>query len=296
MGTELQNTAIEFFNSNSNVISAAADAAAAVLTVLAVAVAAGTLLAAIFAMRTENRREHFFQEIDLLNSLEDRFMSADTQDRALKAANTILESKENPSRKTKEELDHSLVVVLNFFQLIARLWLKGALDTELIWNNFYMRISTYWELSRDLTNDVRSKHPLIWRDIPELLEKLHGVNAELHKPRLKELREKDKKAYKDYLMECCKVTTQDYKARGLDNPENLTGDDLKPKPDALMANLKRYIGGADTDNNVASTELLQTRINQLERQIEKLQGHTNRKEPSIVWLLSGLLNRLRIAR
>jgi len=122
----------------------------------------GSILS-IVSLAYQIRRSRFVVSIDLLLKFEANFFGAEKREIRSKAARGML--RESPDFSEAED-------VLDFFETIALLVKKGALDGYMVWHTFDYWISRYYEAAKDHILRRQQGEPQVWRDLPDLVQNL----------------------------------------------------------------------------------------------------------------------------
>jgi len=122
----------------------------------------------IFALWYQARKQNLSLSADLILKLDDRFY---------KDKEMLLQRKRAAKSILAGKLDN-LDEIFDFFELIALLTKKGALDKEMVWNTFYNPIHYYWEAAGTLIKKIRKETPLIWQDLSGLHDQLVEIEKE----------------------------------------------------------------------------------------------------------------------
>jgi hypothetical protein len=72
-------------------------------------------------------------------------------------------------------------VVLDFFDQIARLVSRGALDEEMVWYQFYWPMANYWFASQSYVRDVERDDPTRWEQLGTVMSRLVAIEAQRRK-------------------------------------------------------------------------------------------------------------------
>lgn len=67
--------------------------------------------------------------------------------------------------------------ILDFFDEVAFLMRRGAVDDELVWYQFYWPMVHYWAAARDYTKTVRETDPTAWEQLEAAMPTLLGIEA-----------------------------------------------------------------------------------------------------------------------
>ena len=112
------------------------------------------------------RGARFNQSVDLLFRLEGDFFGPAKKLQRAKAATDLL-----AGRFLEVE------PILDFFETMALLQRRGALDPELVKHTFFYWIDNYYEASRQIIEQRQSFNPLTWKDLSSFVQTLRAVHA-----------------------------------------------------------------------------------------------------------------------
>ncbi len=119
-------------------------------------------MTAVIALLQQSKRARFALGIDLLLKLNANW---DSMRPARRAAAKALSEK--PSSRIDE--------VLDFFEMIALLMHRGAIDETMVWHSFFYWVHRYCVLASDYIATVRRTDATIWEDLGRLHQRLIGV-------------------------------------------------------------------------------------------------------------------------
>jgi hypothetical protein len=114
---------------------------------------AGTILAFV-AFAWQVHRARFNQSIDLLFRLENDFFGPAKKLQRVKAASGLLAGQSLEAEP-----------ILDFFETMALLLRRGALDKEIVWHTFFYWIDHYYEATKDAIELRQTADPLVWNDL-----------------------------------------------------------------------------------------------------------------------------------
>jgi len=117
----------------------------------------------IVSLAYQIRRSRFVHSIDLLLKFEDNFFGSEKREVRSKAAKGML--RETPDHSAAED-------VLDFFETIALLVRKGALDGYMVWHTFDYWINHYYEAAKPHILLRQKSEPEVWGDLGSLIRKL----------------------------------------------------------------------------------------------------------------------------
>jgi hypothetical protein len=127
---------------------------------------AGTVLAVV-AFTWQVRRARFNQSIDLLFKQESDFFGPTKKLQRSKAAYDLLAGNSLEAEP-----------ILDFFETMALLLRRGALDKEMVWHTFFYWIDHYYEAAKDVISKRQTQDPLVWKDFVEFARDLRRFQSE----------------------------------------------------------------------------------------------------------------------
>ena len=72
-------------------------------------------------------------------------------------------------------------VVLDFFDQLALLVNRKALDEEMVWYQFYWPMANYWGASQNYVHDMARDDPLRWEQLGRVMPRLMAIEARRRK-------------------------------------------------------------------------------------------------------------------
>lgn len=125
------------------------------------------LILTLSAFIWQVRRARFNQSIDLLFRLEADFFGPAKRLQRVKASRELLNG-------------HVLEAepILDFFETMALLLRRGALDKEIVKHTFFYWIDHYYEATKSFIAERQQSSPLVWKDLTTLVEKLRAAQRE----------------------------------------------------------------------------------------------------------------------
>jgi len=127
---------------------------------------AGTILAfAAFAWQVHRTR--FNQSVDLLFRQENDFFGTAKKAQRVKAAHGLLAGQILEAEP-----------ILDFFETMALLQRRKALDKEMVWHTFFYWIDHYYEAAKDLIKTRQNVDPLVWKDFVSFVSTLRKFQSE----------------------------------------------------------------------------------------------------------------------
>jgi len=128
----------------------------------------GTTLALV-AFAYQVHRARFNQSVDLLFRLENDFFGPAKRVQRAKACRDL---QGGNALETEP--------ILDFFETMALLLRRKALDPEMVWHTFYYWIEGYYAAASPHIQERQKMDPLVWKDLPQLVTFLHAFNAKQH--------------------------------------------------------------------------------------------------------------------
>jgi hypothetical protein len=135
---------------------------------LPITISGASTTLALIAFLYQVRRARFNQSIDLLFRLENSFFGEDMREQRSKAARLML--RDIPDFTEVED-------VIDFFETVALLSRKGALDRYMIWHTFYYWIDRYYETAKSHIEERRKIDSTVWQDIGPFVEGLRNLQV-----------------------------------------------------------------------------------------------------------------------
>ena len=147
---------------------AALAALAASLTAL---IALATSVMLFRQLRSDTQRILFNTALDSVWRFETQWNSEDMADARSAAAASLLAGR--PGRDVE--------VVLDFFDQIALLANRQALDDEMVWYQFFWPMANYWRASQDYAAEIARDDPLRWEQLGTVMPRLAAIEARRRK-------------------------------------------------------------------------------------------------------------------
>lgn len=139
-----------------------------------VAISGASTTLALLAFAYQVRRARFNQSVDLLFKLEAEFFGpAKVKQRVLSAAN---QQKNSDDFLEMED-------ILDFFETIAMLTRKGALNLYMVWHTFDYWIENYYAAAGPHIKAKQARDRGVWEDLGWLNAKLQKLLAKKSGPR-----------------------------------------------------------------------------------------------------------------
>lgn len=148
--------------------SALAALAACVIAVAALIMTFTT----VSQVRQETRLLLFNSGLDSLSHFDAQWNSDGMMDARSAAAAALLDGR--PS--------HDIDEVLDFFDQIALLLKRGALDEEMVCYEFYWPMANYWFASQEYIRQVQRDAPAAWGPLTDAMPRLAAIEARRRKP------------------------------------------------------------------------------------------------------------------
>jgi hypothetical protein len=121
---------------------------------LPIAISSFSVVLSFGAFAWQVHRARFNQSIDLLFKLEADFFGAAKRAQRVKAAQDLL-----AGRSLEAE------PILDFFETMALLLRRGALDREIVCHTFFYWIDHYYAATADAIAQRQLADPLVWKDL-----------------------------------------------------------------------------------------------------------------------------------
>ena len=125
------------------------------------------IIVALSAFVWQVRRARFNQSIDLLFRLEADFFGPTKRLQRVKASRDLLSGQVLEAEP-----------ILDFFETMALLLRRGALDKEIVKHTFFYWIDNYYEATKDFIAERQHTSPLVWKDLTTLIEQLRTIQRE----------------------------------------------------------------------------------------------------------------------
>ena len=71
--------------------------------------------------------------------------------------------------------------VLDFFDQMALLVSRGALDAEMVWYQFYWPMANYWFASQEHVRAIAADDPMRWEQLTKVMPRLVAIEAQRRK-------------------------------------------------------------------------------------------------------------------
>jgi hypothetical protein len=159
---------------------------AALAASLAALAAVATAVMVSRQMRQDTQRILLSTALDAVWHFDVQWNSADMAAARAAAAAALLDG----------QASRDVGSVLDFFDQIAVLVSRGALDEEMVWHAFYRPMASYWFASQAYVRQVQRDDPAVWEELGRIMPRLVAIEAQRQKrtvdvavPRDAEIRE-----------------------------------------------------------------------------------------------------------
>ena len=132
------------------------------------------IVLSVIILYVQLKRARFSQSVDLILKLEQRFnKDEDMIEARRKAAEALRVNPVSPSPDIED--------VLDFFETLALLVRRKALDKEMVWHTFYYWMHRYWLLSKAYIREKQESKPTFWEDYVRLEEQVIAIERKKSK-------------------------------------------------------------------------------------------------------------------
>jgi hypothetical protein len=145
-------------------------ALAALAASLTALVALATAAVIFRQVRNDSQRILFTTALDSIWRFDTQWNSDAMADARSAAAAALLDGQPNRDVET----------VLDFFDQIALLVSRGALDEEMVWYQFYWPMATYWFASQGQVRELEHDDPARWEQLRTVMPRLVAIEAQRH--------------------------------------------------------------------------------------------------------------------
>lgn len=128
---------------------------------------------ALIAFSYQVHRARFNQSVDLLFKLESDFFGKNKIEQRAKAAENLLQNPEDFS-ETED--------ILDFFETVAMLTRRKALDKYVVWHTFDYWIERYVAVAASHIADRQQRDPGVWEDLAWLVPQLRQMQSRKNGP------------------------------------------------------------------------------------------------------------------
>lgn len=137
------------------------------------AAAAGWVAAtsAIWALIAQGSRERFSRGVEIVSRLDGEFRAPSFKKVRSSAAFFF-------GDETASHLENDARELLSFFEKVAFLYKKKAIDANVIWHFFGSWILPYYHAARAYVTRLQRDDPNVFRDFDELYEAVHQIEEE----------------------------------------------------------------------------------------------------------------------
>jgi hypothetical protein len=131
---------------------------------------------AIITLWNQSRRSRFQAGIEILLRFNDQFESEKTRTLRKTAAMAIKQDRTLQANTNMKDTDD----ILDFFEGVALLVRRKAIDKEFVWHSFYYWLHRYYLLCQNYIENTRKKDKARWEDLcwlhPQLdkIERIRG--------------------------------------------------------------------------------------------------------------------------
>jgi len=125
-----------------------------------------TVVLALCGFIWQMQRARFNHSVDLLFRLESDFFGAAKKVQRVKASRDLQQGKVLEAEP-----------ILDFFETMALLLRRGALDTEIVCHTFFYWIDNYYEACKGFIEERQATDPLVWKDLPPFVAKLRSFES-----------------------------------------------------------------------------------------------------------------------
>lgn len=126
---------------------------------------------AFSALWTEARRSRFRSGVEILLRFNDQFDSEKTRMLRKTAATAIKQSRTPQTNTNMKDTDD----ILDFFETVALLVRRKAIDEVFVWHSFYYWLHRYYLLCQNYIDDSRKKDKARWEDLCWLHPRLDKI-------------------------------------------------------------------------------------------------------------------------
>jgi hypothetical protein len=129
-------------------------------------VLSAAILTSVAALLWQGRRARFHRSLDLLLRLESDFFGPAKMAQRVKAARGLLAGQPLEAEP-----------ILDFFETMALLLRRGALDEEIVWNTFFYWVDNYYEATKDVISLRQQREPEVWEEFVVLVATLRNFQT-----------------------------------------------------------------------------------------------------------------------
>ncbi len=124
------------------------------------------IIVSVSAFAWQVHRARFNQSIDLLFRLENDFFGPAKKAQRVKAARGLLAGDSLEAEP-----------ILDFFETMALLLRRKALDEEIVWHTFFYWIDHYYDAAKEAIALRQQRDPLVWKDLVAFVTRLRRFQA-----------------------------------------------------------------------------------------------------------------------
>jgi len=140
-----------------------------IISCLSVIISCLSVTLSLIAFAWQVHRARFTQSIDLLLRFEANFFGPEKREQRARAAAGML--REPPEFQEAED-------ILDFFETIALLCRRKALDRYMLWHTFYYWVDRYYEAAKGYIEEHRRTEPTVWQDIGPFVARLRKLQKQ----------------------------------------------------------------------------------------------------------------------
>ena len=141
------------------------------MALIAMIVALTAAAVAVFDFHQRNQRDSLSVSLDVLAHFDAEWGSDEMGKTRSAAATSLLQMR--PS--------HEVDDVLDFFDQIAYLVQRGAIEEEIAWYRFYWPMANYWFASQDYVSQIRREDPDTWSNLDGVMSRLIAIELRRRK-------------------------------------------------------------------------------------------------------------------
>lgn len=128
----------------------------------------GAALVAIYGLWAESRRHRFSTSLDLMFRLEDQFSTKRMYTNRKKAACAF-------HNGNWAEAGNEIDEIIDFFEGIAYIVEKGAIDEKAVWTCFFSYMYRFYHFASAYIKQERDRDPTLWHAFLDLYNKLYEI-------------------------------------------------------------------------------------------------------------------------
>ena len=131
---------------------------------LPISISAAGVIISVSAFAYQVHRARFNQSVDLLFRLENDFFGPAKRLQRAKACHDLLQGSAIEAEP-----------ILDFFETMALLLRRGALDAEMVAHTFFYWIDNYYAALQTQIQTRQQSEPLVWKDLREMVTSLRKL-------------------------------------------------------------------------------------------------------------------------